>query len=127
MPDLHLWEIDHPYYGSDSSPNGCETFAELREAIDDLQEGPNHVYRWDWIDWSQPQHDDTFNDGEDRSGQEFAVFLVCPSKSATINFTCPITHDDEPEVLAWLRSDRVAGALQRLWEPILDETEASRG
>ena len=117
----HLWEIDHPFYGPDSRPNPCGSFSELRDAIDGLPEGMNHVYRFDWTDWSQPMHDDTFVDGEDRTGQELTVFLVLPRKYMLIHFSCPVTHDQEPEVLEWLRSDRILGALRRLWSPLLGE------
>lgn len=118
----HLWEIDHPYYGPDGSGGAVEfeSFAELREAVDQLDEDMNHVYRWDWKDYSQPIHDDLFLDGEDRGRQEFHVVLVLPRKSMFLEWRCPITHDQETEVLAWLRSGRVLGALRRLWEPVLD-------
>jgi hypothetical protein len=115
-----LWETDHPYYGSDVNENECESFAGLRAAVDGIDEGMNHVYRWDWQDWSQPHHDSLFLDGEDRSKQTFTVYLVLPRKTMLINFTCPVTHEDEADVLAWLRSDRILGALRKLWEPILD-------
>lgn len=124
MADRHLWEIDHPYYGADGHINRCNSFAELRDWIDNLDEDMNHVYRWDWQDWSQPQHDGLFLDGEDRSRQEFRVFLVMPRKEACISGVCPIAHDQEAEVLAWLRGPRVLGALRTLWSPLLGTEEA---
>lgn len=119
----HLWEIDHPYYGSDTNSNRCESFAELREAVDQLADGPNHVYRFDWHDWSQPMYDDLHVPGEEPSPQEFAVFLVLPRKGMLINFICPISHEQEGEVLKWLRGPRILGALRALWEPVLDQVE----
>lgn len=119
----HLWEIDHPFFGPDDNANDCETFAELRQRVDRLDDHMNHVYRWDWIDWSQPMHDDLFLDNEERGKQEFKVFLILPRKSMLISFTCAVTHDDEPEVREWLQSDRVLGALRRHWEPLLDLSE----
>lgn len=116
----HLWLVDHPYYGSDANTNECESFAELRETVDALEEGMNVVYRWDWLDWSAPQHASLLVEGEEPSPAEFVVFLVLPRKSMLTCFSCPIAHEQEPEVLEWLRSDRIAGALRRLWEPILD-------
>lgn len=120
----HLWEVDHPYYGSDSNTNRCDSFAELRADVERLGAGQNHIYRWDWIDWSRPEHDSNFVAGEDRSGQDFTVFLVLPRKSMLICFTCPVTHADEPAVLEWLRGPRVLGALRELWSPLLDEVAA---
>lgn len=122
----YLWEIDHPYYGSDANPNPCESFAELRHAVDRLDDGMNHVYRFDWHDWSQHMHDDLRVSGEEPSPQEFAVFLVLPRKGMTINFTCPISHEQESAVLEWLRGPRVLGALRKMWEPLLDEPSSPK-
>lgn len=121
----HLWETDHPYYGADGYVNEFDSFAELRAAVDDSAADMNHVYRWDWDDYSQPHHDDLFLPGEDRSGQVLKVFMVMPRKSAFWSATCPVTHDQEPEVLEWLRGPRVLGALRTLWAPLLDESEAA--
>jgi hypothetical protein len=125
--NLHLWEIDHPFFGPDGNSNPCGSFAELRAAVNALDEGANHVYRWDWLDWSQPQHDDIFAAGEDLSGQEFVVYLVLPRLGLLINFTCPVTHDEEGEVLEWLCGPRVLGALRRAWAPLLEEAEVGAG
>lgn len=119
----HLWEIDHPFYGPDDSANECETFDELRQSVNRLDEGMNHIYRWDWIDYSQPMHDDLFLEDEERGKQTFTVFLVLPRKSMLINFTCPVTHEQEHEIREWLQSDRVLGALRRHWEPLLELAE----
>jgi hypothetical protein len=120
---MRLWEIEHPYYGPDDNTNHCADFTELRESIDSIDEDMNHVYRWDWTDWSQPQHDSLFLEGDDRSKQEFTAHLVLPRKSMFINFVCPITHEQETEVLAWLRGRRILGALKAMWAPILDGAE----
>lgn len=121
----HLWKIDHPYYGADGYPNNCDSFAELKHQIDAIDEDMNHVYRWDWLDYNQPHHDTLFLEGEFRDKQRFKVYLVMPRKSAFLQFECPITHDQEAEVLAWLRSDRVLGAMRRMWEPIFDQDESA--
>lgn len=121
----HLWEIDHPYYGSDVNANACESFDELRQCIDRLDDGMNHLYRWDWQDWSQPYGDGLGLTDAERGEQVFTAYLVLPRNGMLINFHCPITHDQEPDVLEWLRGRRVLGALRELWEPILDERDAS--
>ncbi|MEV6633911.1 hypothetical protein AB0M54_24485 [Actinoplanes sp. NPDC051470] len=116
-----LWEIDHPYYGADGYTTHCESFADLRHSVDRIDEDMNHVYRWDWEDDSQPHREDLFLEGEPRDKQKFRVFMVLPRKSTFIEFVCPVTHDDEPAVLEWLRSDRVLGAMRRMWEPVLGD------
>ena len=116
----HLWEINHPFFGADGHESHCASFAELRATIDALDDHMNFVYRWDWRDWSQPHYDELYLSDEDRGEPDFAVYLVMPRKDALLSFTCPITHEQEPDVLAWLRSDRVLGNLRRWWEPLLD-------
>lgn len=111
----HLWEVDHPFYGSSDGGTAFESFAELRATVDGLDDGMNHVYRWDWLDWPNSEY------GDENSVEEFAVFLVLPRKDRLISFTCPISKDQEQEVLDWLRGPRVLGCLRTLWEPLLDE------
>lgn len=118
----HLWEIEHPYYGCSYNHFDFENFAELRGHINGLDEDMNFVYRWDWEDYSQPHHDDLFLPGEDRSKQELAVYVVMPRKDVLARWSCPITHEQEAEVLEWLHSPRVLGHLRKWWEPLLDET-----
>jgi len=92
----HLWEYDHPSYGADGYTVECASFAELREHVDASDKDLNRIYRRDWFDHTQHYADDLHLDGEDRSTQTF------------ISWSCPISHDQEAEVLAWLR--RPAGA-----------------
>lgn len=106
-----LWEIDHPYYGAEGYPERAETFAELREIIDGSDEHMNHVYRWDW-----QVADDYDTDKRDR----LYVFCALQRKSGFWSVSCPVTRDQEAEVLEWLRGPRVLGALRKLWEPLLD-------
>lgn len=117
----HLWEISHPYHGADGYTDEFDSFPELREAVDILDEDMNFVYRWDWKDYSQPHFDSLFLDGEDRSEETFTVYLLMPRKGQCVSFTCPITKDQEHEVLKWLRGPRVLGYLRTLWEPLLNE------
>jgi hypothetical protein len=116
-----LWEVDHPYYGADGYENKVESFEELRAAVDGMDEDMNLVYRWDWKDYSQPQHDDLFVEGEYRGRQEFTVYWLMPRKERCGSTTCPITHEQEAEVIEWLRGPRCAGHLRRVWEPILGQ------
>jgi hypothetical protein len=121
----HLWEYHHPHYGADGYRVECASFAELREYVDAADEDMNRIYRWDWVDYTQPYADDLFLDGEDRSAQRFTVYAIMPRKERCISWSCPISYDQEPAVLAWLRGPRVLGALRGLWAPLLDGPEAT--
>ena len=107
----HLWEINHPYYGADGYVTECSSFAKLRESVDYMDEDMNVVYRWDWEDRSQP--------GKERGTGEFTVYILMPRKGRCFSITCPISKDQESEVLEWLRGPRVLGYLKTLWEPLL--------
>jgi hypothetical protein len=108
----HLWEIHHPYYGAEGHAEQVDTFAELRASVDPSDEDMNHVYRWDWQ--VADEHDD---DKRDR----LYVFLAMPRKSGFWSVSCPISRDQEAEVLEWLRGPRILGALRTLWEPLLTQ------
>lgn len=68
MTNKHLWEIDHPYYCSDSNyyatgdaqpTSSYKSWAEFIEAEGDADFDMNLVFRWDW------------NEGEDHDLQAF--------------------------------------------------------
>jgi hypothetical protein len=101
-------EYDHPSYGADGYTVECASFAELREHVDASDKDLNRIYRRDWFDHTQPYADDLHLDGEDRSTQTFIVYAVMPRTERCVSWSCPISHDQEAEVLAWLR--RPAGA-----------------
>jgi hypothetical protein len=108
----HLWEIDHPYYGVDGTIVFAESFADLRETVDFYDARRNHVYRWDWVPADEADEDQR---------DQFTVYTIQPRKDGFTSFTCPVTRDQEDEVLAWLRGPRVLGALRAMWEPLLDD------
>jgi hypothetical protein len=117
MPDRKLYEIDHPYYGAEGfGEYGYQEFMDVDELIrttNGYDEDMNHVYRWDWepCDDSQP--------GFGR----LTLFVILQRKSRIVNWSAPVTPTDEPKVRAFLSSDRILGALRRLWEPLLDVPE----
>ncbi|CAL9605880.1 hypothetical protein SUDANB95_05488 [Actinosynnema sp. ALI-1.44] len=120
----HLWEIDHPYYAPDGYDDRVDSFAELKSIVDGYDEDMNVVYRWDWFDAAQPIHDDLFIDGEDRSKEELRVHFLKPRKAGFSTIRCPITKDQEFEVLEWLSGPRCLGYLRKLWEPVMDTLPA---
>jgi hypothetical protein len=121
----HLWEIDHPYYGVEGTyTEEADNFAELRESVEGADSQMNHVYRWDWVDYDQPHNADLAEPG---TPQRFTVYLLTPRKSGFWSVSCPVTHDQEAEILDWLRGPRVLGALRKLWEPLLEGLEVAGG
>jgi hypothetical protein len=122
----HLWEIDHPYYAPDGYANECESFEELKHNVGQCDEDMNFIYRWDWFDPQAPCNDSLFLPDEWRGGRnKLTVHMIQPRKSRFINFWCPVTHDQEDEVLVWLCGPRVAGHLRKWWEPVLDLPEVT--
>lgn len=124
METPRLWEIDLPFYGAEAGGDCAshfDTFAEMRATIDACDEDMNFVYRWDWYDPKAAHNDDLFTEDDSRDGkQKLTVFVVLQRKSRFVNWSCDVTHADEPAVLEWLHSERIAGSLRRTWEPILD-------
>lgn len=109
----HLWEIDHAYYGAEGYLEEVESFEALREMVDSTDEDLNHVYRWDWKP-AKPEWDQE---------ETFHVFMVLPRKNQFWSLSCPISRDQEDEVLEFLKSDRVFGALREMWAPLIGGSE----
>lgn len=121
-----LWEIDHPYYAAEGYLSEFGSFEEMRAAIDSMDEDMNYVYRWDWFDAAAEHNADLFIEDEPRVEQHLTVTTVLQRKSKFINYRCPIRHDQEADVLAWLHSDRIAGHLRKTWEPIFDANDTGQ-
>lgn len=115
----HLWEVDHPYYcsesnynmgGYDNPPHGMYEFdsweafvAEWGDADLDM----NLVFRWDW---KLPET------GDDETAEVLWIFWMLQRKGLFLSTAVTITPDDEPAVREWL-SERFTHLL-KLWEPI---------
>ena len=121
-----LWEIDHPYYAAEGYLVEHDSFDVMRHAIDGMDEDMNFVYRWDWFDAAAAHNDDLYMDDEPRTEQYLKVTTVQQRKSRFATYKCPIRHDQEADVLAWLHSERIAGHLRKTWEPILDSKDAGQ-
>jgi hypothetical protein len=116
-----LWEVEHPYYGySEGYSEKVASFARLREQVDGMDEDMNFVYRWDWQDYAQPHYDDLYLSPAEREEQTFTIYWLMPRKGQFGSLSCPITHEQEAEVLDWLRSDRMLGYIRTMWAPLLD-------
>ncbi len=117
MPDRKLYEIDHPFYGAEPREgydNEVEDLHELIQWAESYDEGMNHIYRWDW---------EPCDDSHPGVGR-LVLYVVLQRKSQFMSISAPVNPEDEPRVREFLSSDRVLGALRRLWEPILDDEAA---
>lgn len=104
--ELHLWDIAHPYYCSESNyysnepGSRFESWAEFIEeaicATGDLD--LNLLFRWDWnrCDPSDYEPD------EEIPGDTLDLFFMFQRKGIFAPFTVAITEADEPAVREWL-------------------------
>lgn len=115
----HLWETEHPYYGSSYINDRYASFEELREFVELLDDDLNVVYRWDWYVYDTDSDEQTAEGGHNE--QTFKVHIIMPRVDKIFSLSCPITKEQENEVRQWLQGPRVLGYLRRIWAPILDE------
>lgn len=121
----NLWEVNHPYGAADGWDETVDSFDELRAMVDGFDDDLNVVYRWDWIDESNPLHTDGYVGDEPPYAETFRVHLLQPRKSRFGTVECPITKDQESEVREWLAGARCFGYLKRLWFPIMGDSGIS--
>lgn len=122
----HLWEIRHPFTGAkEVGVVKFSSFADLAVWVNDSDADLNLIYRWDWLDYSQPHFDGDGLSEEERSEEKFVVWIVLPRKYGFASLECPITKAQERDVLDWLRGPRVMGHLATLWAPLLDAVPRS--
>jgi hypothetical protein len=128
-PSPHLWEIDHPYYCSESNyfSNDYRTvyasWQGFLEAEGDNDLDMNLLFRWDWT------AKEYFDDDTLAARQEYAsrfgdrdhawtlsLFWMLQRKGIFRVTEMDVCKADEPEVRQWLgvRADH----LGLLWQPI---------
>lgn len=107
----HLWEVDHPYYCSESNffSNDCHIDYDTWELFLE-SEGPgtdtddmsmNLLFRWDW----------------DKPSKRLSLFFMGQRKGLfRVVFVRGMSADEEPAVREWLQ--KRWAHLQLLWEPI---------
>ncbi len=119
----HLWEIDHPYYGTTGNYYSNECHAEFKSWAAFIAEhgdadlDMNLIYRFDW------------KEGEDHGLQEFngdlyyrngevELFYMGQRKALARSVTVSVCRADEPEVIKFLkpRWEHV----RKLWEGLSD-------
>jgi hypothetical protein len=129
LPARHLWESDHPFYGAGAygeveDDTEFDTFDQLRQCLNRHSDGGSTViYRWDWTDSTSHLLDGP--DAENPGPDEFVVYGLLPRKAHLFVLRCPISKDQERDVVQWLRGPRMLGALRDLWSPLLDTVPAT--
>jgi hypothetical protein len=98
--------------------------ATLRQCLNRHSDGGSTViYRWDWTDSTSHLLDGP--DAENPGPDEFVVYGLLPRKAHLFVLRCPISKDQERDVVQWLRGPRMLGALRDLWSPLLDTVPAT--
>lgn len=128
----HLWEVDHPYYCSESNfySNDCHTdFDSWSDFFDDMGSSDfdmNLLFRWDWNiknsddedapDYygRQSEYHPTINDND--LGYTLCLFFMQQRKGKFVAFEVTVCRDDEVAVKEFLLP-RLAH-LKLMWEPL---------
>lgn len=131
MSELRLWEIDHPYYCSESNYYSNDPFnqygswQEFLSAEGDGDLDMNLVFRWDWspdayLDDDTPAGVRAYADqfGEKDHKWTLKLFYMGQRKGIFRPVEVSVCKADEPEVREWLTIR--AEHMRRLWEPLLD-------
>ena len=131
---MKLWEIDHPYYCSESNYFSTECNLEYGSWEEFVEEeggndfNMNLVFRWDW------NADQCFDKDTLTARQEYAarfgdrdhawtlyIFWMGQRKGLFRCTEVKVCKADEPAVRGWLT--RRAEHMRILWEPLLDAPE----
>lgn len=134
---MHLWEIDHPYYSSESNyftndyHTDYDSWAAFAEAEGGSDKDYNLLFRWDWdrsyahttdddLDNEAPDARRAFADRYDDQERAFTLklFYVLQRKGIYRAVEVAVCKADEPEVRKFLEG--YAAHLRKVWEPLLD-------
>jgi hypothetical protein len=116
----HLWEVDHPYYCSESNyykAGLCDhhkTLASFIEEFGDSDMDLNLVFRFDWKEGEDSGAIEYNGDDYYRNGL-LQIFFMGQRKGLYFCHEIEVCRADEPAVLAFLQP-RFEKMLQ-LWEP----------
>lgn len=126
-----LWEIDHPYYCSESNyfSNDCNVRYGSWQAFHESEGGNdfdmNLVFRWDWEpnDYVSDPTAEKLREYADRFGDKdhawtLKVFWMGQRKGIFRCTEVQVCKADEPAIRAWLT--KRAEHMRKLWEPLLD-------
>ncbi len=120
-PAKHLWEVDHPYYCSDSNyySNDCyrrfKTWAEFFEEFGNCDFDYNLPFRWDWNEGSDHELPDYSGDDYYRNGL-LQISWMGQRKGLYFVSAIEVCRADEAEVIKFLKPRWEH--MRQLWEPI---------
>lgn len=121
MAELHLWEVDHPYYCSAatwhkvSDHTRWTSWADFRDEtiFTTGDRDLNMLARWDWHSWRREADEDLRSD----RGDELELFFVMQRKGYLASHSIVVTDEDEAEIRAFLVE--CAATIAQLWQPII--------
>lgn len=119
MTELHLWEVDHPYYCGEANYYGqnhtkWSSWADFRDGtiFTTGDRDMNLLVRWDWHSWRRHPDPSERSDSPDT----LELFFVMQRKGYLASHSIEITDEDEPEVRAFLVE--CAQKMAQLWTPL---------
>ena len=114
IPEQHLWDITHPYYGAEGNVFESPSWAAfIADGGDDIDPDYNHLYRWDW---HRP------NPEWGVTTDRLSLHFVMQRKSDCYSCVIAVTEADEPAIRAWLADKAQHVAV--LWSPMrIPETD----
>lgn len=132
----HLWEVDHPYYSSESNffsrdyHTNYGSWQAFFEAEGDNDLDYNLLFRWDWSpnDYLEDDSTDGLKAYADRFGDRdhawtLKLFYVLQRKGIYRAVEVSVCKADEPAVRAFLA--KYVAHLRLVWEPLLDRDEVT--
>lgn len=118
-----LWEVDHPYYCSetsywDSNTTAMhETWGEFMEAEGDSDMDYNLVFRWDWREGKEWELSEYNGDDYYRHARLW-LFFVGQRKGSFRSAEVKVCRADEPAIIEYLKPRWEH--LKQIWEPLGD-------
>lgn len=118
----HLWEIDHPYYctesnyfasGLDNRESKFDSWADFIAEWGDADMDYNLLFRFDWI---PPKEEDIDEEEDEHEGHTLKIFWMGQRKGLYQWSNVQVTPEDEPAVREFL-TERWQH-LKKLWEPL---------
>ena len=135
----HLWEINHPYYCTESNffanaftnrdrcQHQYESFEDFLAEWENADNDYNLLFRWDWQEISQSHYEDYIEDsgscdrvpytGNDNEVTgELLIYFMLQRKGYFVYTRTLIRRSDEQRVLEYLKPKWEH--MKKLWEPI---------
>jgi hypothetical protein len=152
MPDAYvpLWEVDHPYYCSESSyyvggvPRRFDAYTGYPRARIGGYDPDEHFQpfdhfefdSWSAFDWKDSDHDmnlvfrwdwvmadpEDYGDGEPLPGDRLLLFVMLQRKGRFVVLDMPVQRSEEPEIRAWLAARM--RTIVALWSPLMPDPES---